>query len=180
MKNALALRFQQEIRPKIKEELGLPNIFSVPKLSKISISVSSGEYKSEKELLEKTKGWLSQISGQKPKVAKARISVASFNVREGEIVGLSVTLRGDRMYDFFQKIVTIVLPKVKDFQGVKNTAFDKQGNYNLGLTEQIIFPEVDYDKIGKITGLNISISTTAKDPLQARALLTALGMPFAK
>jgi large subunit ribosomal protein L5 len=178
--NSLKKIYQDEIKKKLAEELKLTNLLSVPSLTKITINVSSPEFKSDKDALEKTKTWVSLIAGQMPQVTKAKKSIASFNLREGDPVGVRVTLRGDRMFDFFQKLVDVVLPQVKDFQGVKNDGFDGHGNYNLGLAEQIIFPEVEYDKIGKVSGLTISITTSARDDEAGKALLTHLGMPFAK
>lgn len=178
--NSLKQKYQEKIIPQLKKELKLKNSLATPRLNKITINTSSPEFNSDKELKQKTLDWMEQISGQKPKIARARTSIAGFNLREGDIVGMFVTLRGDRMYDFFQKLVQIVLPRTKDFQGVKNTSFDAQGNYTLGVSEQIVFPEVKYDRIGRIQGLEITINTSAKDPKSARALLLALGMPFAK
>lgn len=172
--------YLKTLAPKLQEELGIKNVQAVPSLSKITINTSSKDFKSDKEFLAKTKAWLSAITGQAPAETKAKTSIAAFNLREGEIVGLKVTLRGDRMYDFFQKLVTIVLPRIKDFQGVGRNHFDKQGNYTLGLAEQIVFPEVEYDKIGRIQGLEITISTSVRDPQSSLALLIALGMPFTK
>lgn len=178
--NQLKEQFQTTILPKLQKELGMDNAMSVPRLGKITINTSSKEFNGDKELLEKTIAWIGAITGQKARIARAKTSIASFNLREGDIVGLFVTLRGDKMYDFYQKLVNIVLPRTKDFQGVKTTSFDAAGNYTLGLSEQIVFPEVDYDKIGRVQGLEITINTTARDPKEARALLEALGMPFAK
>lgn len=178
--NTLRQTYQKTILPKLKEELGLKNDLAVPKLVKISINTSSSDFKNDAELVKKTQSWLSDITGQFPKVTKARTSIAAFNLREGDIVGLAVTLRGERMYDFFQKFTSIVLPRTKDFQGVKLTSFDTQGNYTLGLPEQLLFPEIEYDKIGKVQGLEITFTTSARDPKSAKALLAALGMPFAK
>lgn len=178
--NSLRKLYQDEIKKKLAEELKLKNLLSTPSIRKITVNVSSPDFKSDKDALEKTKSWVSLIAGQMPQVTKAKKSIASFNLREGDPVGVRVTLRGDRMYDFFQKLVNIVLAQVKDFQGVSNSGFDGRGNYNLGLTEQIIFPEVEYDKIGKVSGLTISITTSARDDQSGRSLLTHLGMPFAK
>ena len=178
--NSLRKTYQEKIIPQLQKELDLPNAMSVPKLNKITLNTSSREFNADKDLLEKTSAWLGDITGQKARIARAKTSIASFNLREGDIVGLFVTLRGDRMYDFYQKFVNVVLPRTKDFQGVKTTSFDQKCNYTLGLSEQIVFPEVDYDKIGRVQGLEITINTTARDPKEARALLTALGMPFAK
>ena len=144
------------------------------------MNTSSGDFKNNKELLAKTKEWFAAIAGQKPVETKARLSVAGFDIREGDVVGVKTTLRGNLMYDFFQKLVGVVMPRLKDFQGISRKKVDNQGNYTLGLTEQIIFPEVDYDKIGQVQGLEVSVTTSTKDPKEALALLEALGMPFEK
>jgi large subunit ribosomal protein L5 len=178
--NTLKQTFREKIRVALQKELKLKNIMAVPELKKITVNTSSSEFRHEAEFLKKTAEVLMSVTGQKPKITKARTSIAGFNLREGDIVGLTVTLRGDKMYDFYQKFVGIVLPRTKDFQGVKLTSFDQKGNYSLGLPEQIIFPEVEYDKIGRIQGLEITISTSAKNKADAKALLIALGMPFAK
>lgn len=178
--NSLRQTYQEKIVPVLKKELNLDNTLSVPKVVKVTVNTSSSEFKNDANLVEKTKGWMSDITGQAPKVTKARTSIAAFNLRAGDIVGMSVTLRGERMYDFVQKLISIVLPRTKDFQGIKTTSFDKNGNYTLGLSEQLLFPEVEYDKIGKVQGLEITFTTSASDPQSAKALLTALGMPFAK
>ncbi|MBU1070797.1 50S ribosomal protein L5 [Patescibacteria group bacterium] len=180
MKSDLKKKYQEVIRPALKKELGLSSVEAVPKITKITINTSSRDFKNDKDLLKKTKEWMSAISGQVPIETKAKLSVASFDLREGDIVGLKITLRGNLMYDFFQKLVNVVMPRLKDFQGVSRKKIDNQGNYTLGLTEQIIFPEVDYDKISKVQGLEISITTSTKDPTKALALLEALGMPFEK
>lgn len=178
--NVLREKYQKELIPVLQKELNLAHPLAVPKLTKITVNTSSRDFEHDKELLGNTREWLSAITGQTPRINKARKAIAGFNIRENDIVGISVTLRGDRMYDFFQKLVNVVLPQTKDFQGVKRTSFDGRGSYSLGLSEQLIFPEVEYDKIKRIQGLEISISTTANSSDQALALLTALGMPFAK
>lgn len=178
--NTLRQQYQEKLIPELQKELKLDNPLAVPHIQKITINTSNKDFHHDKDFLEKTVTWMSAISGQKAKITRAKQSIASFNLREGDIVGLAVTLRGDRMYDFLQKLIAIILPRTKDFQGIKTTSFDTKGNYTLGLTEQIIFPEVDYDKIGRIQGLEITISTSAASADSARALLTALGMPFAK
>lgn len=180
MNNTLGKTYQEKLKAELGKTLGIKNISAVPSIKKITINVAEGDLKADKDLLEKSRLWLSQITGQIPRNNRAKTSIAGFNVREGDIVGLSVTLRGSRMYDFYEKLVNIVLPQVKDFQGVSTKSFDHHGNYNLGLAEQIIFPEVDYDKIGRISGLSICITTSAATDDEARALLEALGMPFAK
>ena len=178
--NSLRKNFNEKIVPQLQKQLKLDNALAVPRLQKITLNTSSPELNSNKELLEKTTEWLAAVTGQKPRITRAKQSIAGFNLREGDIVGLSVTLRGDRMYDFYQKLVNIVFPRTKDFQGVKTTSFDTRGNYTIGLNEQIVFPEVDYDKIGRVQGLEITINSTARDPRTAKELLTALGMPFIK
>jgi large subunit ribosomal protein L5 len=173
-------KYQKEIRPTLQKELKLSSVEQTPKIVKITVNTSSKDFKTDKEFLAKTKDWMSKITGQFATERKSRGAIAAFNLRENEVVGLKVTLRGERMYDFFEKLVTIVLPRLKDFQGVSRTTFDKGGNYSLGLVEQIVFPEVEYDKIGKIQGLQITISTSATDAPSAEKLLEALGMPFTK
>ncbi len=180
MTQTLKDQYQKEIRPALQKELGLKSVEAAPKMVKITVNTSSRDFKSDKEFLEKTKGWLATITGQAPTETRSKKSIAAFNLREGDVVGLKITLRGDRMYDFYQKLVSIVLPRIKDFQGVSRTTFDKNGNYTLGLGEQIVFPEVEYDKIGRIQGLEMTISTSAKDSAQAEKLLSAMGMPFTK
>jgi len=180
MTQTLKENYLKVIRPSLQKDLGLSSIEAAPKLEKITINTSSKEFKTDKELLTKTKTWMSIITGQTPLETKAKKSIAAFNLREGEVVGLKVTLRGNRMYDFFQKLTSIVLPRIKDFQGVSKRTVDQNGNYTLGLSEQIVFPEVEYDKIGRIQGLEITISTSAKDASSSLMLLTALGMPFTK
>jgi large subunit ribosomal protein L5 len=173
-------KYIKEIRPTLQKELGLSSSEATPKITKITVNTSSKDFKTDKELLAKTKDWMSKITGQIVSERRSKSAIAAFNLRENEIVGLKVTLRGDRMYDFFQKLVTIVLPRLKDFQGVSRTTFDKTGNYSLGLVEQIVFPEVEYDKIGRIQGLQITVSTSASDAASAEKLLEVLGMPFTK
>ena len=180
MTQTLKDQYQKEIRPALQKELGLKSIEAVPKMVKITVNTSSKDFKTDKEFLDKTKGWLSTITGQTPMETRSKKSIAAFNLREGDVVGLKTTLRGDRMYDFVQNLVGIVLPRIKDFQGVSRTTFDKNGNYTLGLFEQIVFPEIEYDKIGRIQGLEMTISTSADDSAQAEKLLTSLGMPFTK
>lgn len=173
-------KYLKEIRPTLQKELKLSSSEATPKLVKITVNTSSKDFKTDKEFLAKSRDWMSKITGQMVSERKSKSAIAAFNLRENEIVGLKVTLRGDRMYDFFQKLVTIVLPRLKDFQGVSRATFDKNGNYSLGLSEQIVFPEVEYDKIGKIQGLQITISTSANDSVSAEKLLEVLGMPFTK
>lgn len=180
MTQTLKENYLKVIRPALQKDLGLSSIEAAPKLEKITLNTSSKDFKTDKELLTKTKAWMATITGQTPLETKAKKSIAAFNLREGEVVGLKITLRGNRMYDFFQKLTSIVLPRIKDFQGVSKKTVDQNGNYTLGLSEQIVFPEVEYDKIGRIQGLEITISTSAKDAASSLMLLTALGMPFTK
>lgn len=178
--NTLKEKYQKEIRPSLQKELGMTSVEEVPKLVKITVNSSSKDFKTDKDFLAKTKVWLATVTGQTPLATKSKTSIAAFNLREGEIVGLKVTLRGDRAYDFFQKLTTIVLPRLKDFQGVSRQTFDQKGTYSLGFSEQIVFPEIEYDKIGRIQGLEVIISTSAKDAKTSMRLLESLGMPFTK
>ncbi len=156
------------------------NNLAQPRISKIVLNIGLKEAAHDKGVLDRVTEQLATIAGQKPKVTRARLSIANFKLRAGDPVGLTVTLRGKRMQDFFTKLVQIVLPRVRDFQGVPTTAFDKKGNYTLGLSEQIVFPEIDYAKIDKIRGLEITVVTTAGNPATAQDYLAALGMPFKK
>lgn len=180
MTQTLYEKYLKEIRPSLQKELGLQSVEAVPKMVKITVNSSSRDFKTDKDFLAKTKTWISTITGQEPVETKSRSSIAAFNLREGEVVGLKVTLRGRRMYDFFEKLISVVLPRLKDFQGVSRHTFDKNGNYTLGFSEQIVFPEVEYDKIGRIQGLEVTISTSAKDAKTALMLLQVMGMPFTK
>src|SRR3989344_5057492 len=180
MAQTLKQFYKEKVQKELQKELHLANINAVPSLVKITVNTSSRDFKSDREFLEKTKAWLSAVTGQTPAATKAKQSIASFNLREGDIVGLKVTLRGDRAYDFLQKLITVIFPSFRDFQGISKTSFDKEGNYTLGLKEQIVFPEVEYDKIGRIQGLEITITTSAKDKTSAFAYLKAMGMPFTK
>ena len=180
MTQQLKEKYFTEIRPQLQKDLGLSSPEAAPKITKITVNSSSRDFKTDKDFLAKTKTWFGLITGQAPQETKSKHSIAAFNLREGEIVGVRVTIRGDRMYDFYQRLVTIVLPRLKDFQGVSVKTFDGQGNYTLGLSEQIVFPDIEYDKIGKTQGLQITISTSAKNASDSMMLLKALGMPFAK
>lgn len=174
-------KYQKEVLPKLQEEFAIKNILAVPKLQKIVINVGVGEAKGNPAILEKVMQNIAALSGQKPVAAKAKKSIANFKISKGDVIGVTVILRGNRMYEFFDKLVSIVLPKVRDFRGVKSTAFDLQGNFALGLKEQAIFPEVIFEGGGeKIRGLEISIITSAKDQNQGKRLLELLGMPFKK
>ena len=176
----LKTRFHETIRPALMQQLGITNIHATPKLLKIIVNVGVPKSDSSAKDIETIKAEISAITGSAPKVAGAKQSIAGFKIRAGDPVGVSVTLRGIKMFDFLDKLCRIVLPQVKDFRGVKTTAFDNSCNYTLGLSEQIIFPEIDYAKTEKVHGLEIVIVTTATSIPHARALLTSLGMPFAK
>lgn len=178
--NTLQEKYKKEIQKKLQEELGIKNTNAVPMLSKIVINMGVKDALADKKNMEKGAEVMSQITGQKPKVMKAKKSISTFKLREGDQIALMVTLRGKRMYDFYQKLTTIVFPRFRDFHGVKPESFDGKGNYTLGFAENTVFPEIDPSKIDKIQGLEISIVTTAKNNDQGLALLKALGMPFRK
>jgi len=173
-------RYRKEVIPKLMELCGYKNIMQVPHLDKIVLNIGMGEAIRDAKTLEAAEKDLMVISGQKPVVTRAKKSIAAFKLRSGMPIGLKVTLRGKRMYDFFDKLVNAVLPREREFQGVPRNSFDGWGNYTLGLKEQIVFPEVDYDSIDKVRGLEVSIITTAKTDEEGRHLLEALGMPFSK
>ena len=174
----LRVRFDKEIAPAMLKELGLSNHMAVPRLEKIIVNMGVGEATQNAKLMDPAVNELGQIAGQKPVVTRARKSIAAFKVREGQAIGCMVTLRGDRMYEFMDRLVTIVLPRVRDFRGVSTKSFDGRGNYTLGLHDQLIFPEIDYAKVDKQKGMNVTIVTTAPDDNQARTLLKHMGMPF--
>ena len=175
----LKQRYEEEIRSSLQEELQLSSIMQAPKITKITLNMGVGEAKTDAKALDAAIEELSTITGQRAQVRRARKSIANFKLREGMAVGARVTLRGARMYEFLDRLVSIALPRIRDFRGLDPDSFDGRGNYSLGIREQIIFPEIDYDSINQIRGLDVAITTTAKDDDQARALLTALGMPFA-
>lgn len=176
----LKQKYFEKIRQQLKDELKLENIMAAPKLEKIVVAVGLKEALTDKKVLETVASELTAITGQKPVVRKARKSIAAFKLRSGEPVGISVTLRGARMYDFLEKLTTIVFPRVRDFHGADPKGFDGNGNYSIGFSEQIVFPEIDYGKIDKIRGLEVTIVTNAADNTAGLALLKALGMPFKK
>ncbi len=173
-------KYKNEIVPKLQEELGITNSMAIPQLDKIVISIAAGDVKDNAGSLDKLMVNLGALSGQKPVVTKAKQSVSNFKVSKGQSIGAMVTLRGKRMYEFLDKLISIVLPKVRDFRGISNTAFDGQGNYALGLREQIIFPEVDYKNVDKVRGLAVAIITTTNDKEVGKRLLELFGMPFRK
>ena len=172
-------RYLNELRPQLKDELGLASVMQVPKISKITLNMGVGDAKTEAKALDSAMEELATIAGQHAQMRKARKSIAAFKLREGMPIGARVTLRGDRMYEFLDRLVSIALPRIRDFRGLDPGSFDGRGNYSLGIREQIIFPEIDYDQIAAVRGLDIAITTTAADDEGARALLRGLGMPFA-
>jgi large subunit ribosomal protein L5 len=174
----LKSRFQKEVAPALMKEFGLRNPMAVPHLHKIVVNMGVGEATQNAKVLDPAASELGQITGQKPVITRAKKSIAAFKVRAGMPIGAMVTLRGDRMYEFFDRLVNVVLPRVRDFRGVSTKAFDGRGNYTLGLHDQLIFPEIDYAKVDKLKGMNVTIVTTARSDDQARALLKHLGMPF--
>jgi len=171
-------KFDNELRDQLQQELGAPNPMAVPRLLKIVVNVGVGRATQDIKELDRAVEELAQVTGQKPSIRRARKSVASFRLREGMPIGATVTLRGDRMFEFFDRLVAIVLPRVRDFRGVPRDSFDGRGNYTLGLKDQLIFPEVDYTQVDRVRGMNVTICTTADNDEQARALLQGLGMPF--
>ncbi len=172
--------FEKEIVKKVQEELGLKNPMAVPHIKKIVVNASTKDFLSDKKNLEKAAEDLSTITGQKPKIAKAKVSIATFKLREGDKLGLVVTLRGKRMYDFYEKLVKIVLPRVRDFAGISEKWFDGRGNLSIGFSENTVFPEIDPGKVEKIRSLQVTIVINAGDNKSAKVLLTAMGMPFKK
>lgn len=171
---------KKEIEKKVREKLGIKNPMATPRLSKITVNMGVKNAVADKKNVEEAAEILGQITGQKVKITKAKKSIASFKLREGEPIGVMATLRGERMYDFFQKLVAIVLPRLRDFRGVSGRSFDGRGNYTLGLSEYTVFPEIDPGKVNKVQGLEVCVITTAKNNEEGMALLTILGMPFEK
>lgn len=171
-------RYRAEIVPAMREQFGYKNVMQVPKVTKVTLNMGVGEGTHDAKVMEEAATQLGQITGQKAQVRRARKSVANFKLRAGMPVGLRVTIRGDRMYEMLDRLVSIALPRIRDFRGVSPDGFDGQGNYNLGVREQIIFPEIEYDKIDRLRGMDIAITTTAKTDEEGRALLKLLGMPF--
>lgn len=170
--------YSKTVVPALKKEFGYKNPMSIPKLEKIAINIGLGEATSNAKLMDGAVNELTAIAGQKPVVTKAKKSIAAFKLRENMPIGCMVTLRGDRMYEFFDRLVNVALPRVRDFRGVSSKSFDGRGNYTLGIKEQLIFPEIDYAKVEKTKGMNISITTTARTDAEGLALLKQLGMPF--
>ena len=171
-------RYNTEIRASLQEELELPNLMMVPRLEKIVLNMGVGEAVGSAKLLEGALEDMSTIAGQKPVVTRAKKSLASFKLREGQAIGCKVTLRGDRMYEFLDRLISLAIPRIRDFRGLSRKSFDGNGNYTFGVTEQLIFPEIDYDKVGATRGMDITIVTTANTDDAGRALLSAFGFPF--
>jgi len=180
MSHVMKERYQEDIVPALKKSLGLNNTMQVPRVSKVVVNIGVGEALDNAKALDAAVSDMTLVTGQKPVITKALKSIANFKLREGRQIGVKVTLRGDRMWAFLDRLVNIALPRVRDFRGVSANAFDGRGNYTLGLREQLVFPEIEYDKIDKLRGLEISIVTTARNDEEGRELLTLLGMPFKK
>ncbi len=178
--NRLKEQYTKEVKAKLQEDFGIKNVMAVPKLEKIVISMGLGEAKENNGILDKVKVYLTALAGQAPIIAKAKKSIANFKLSQGQPIGMKVTLRGDRMYAFYDKFVNVVLPKVRDFKGISDESFDGQGNLNIGLKEQTIFPEVDYRTVDKTRGLAVTFVTNAPNKEQGKKLLEYLGMPFRK
>jgi large subunit ribosomal protein L5 len=171
-------QYRENIAPELMKKFGYKSVMQVPRLAKITLNMGVGEAVNDKKNIDMAVGDMTKIAGQKPVVTKARKAIANFKIREGLAIGCMVTLRGERMYEFLDRLVSVAFPRVRDFRGVSGRAFDGRGNYNIGLKEQIIFPEIEYDKIDKLRGMNISITTTAKTDEEAKALLAAFRFPF--
>ncbi|MBQ7244338.1 MAG: 50S ribosomal protein L5 [Bacilli bacterium] len=178
--NRLAKKYRSEVVPALVKEFGYSSVMMTPKIEKIVINMGVGDATSNSKALDDAVADLTTLSGQKPVITKAKKSIASFKVREGQSIGCKVTLRGQRMYEFLDKLISIALPRVRDFRGISRNSFDGHGNYTLGVKEQLIFPEIDYDKVNKIRGMDVVIVTTAKSDKEAEALLEKMGMPFRK
>ncbi len=170
--------YKSEIAPRLQQELGLKNVMEIPRITKVTLNMGVGEALADKKVLENAVAEMQLIAGQKPVVTKARKSIAAFKVREGWPIGCKVTLRGERMYEFLERLVSIAIPRIRDFRGISAKSFDGRGNFAMGVTEQIIFPEIDYDKIDKLRGLDITITTTARNNDEGRALLRAFNFPL--
>jgi len=170
--------YKETVAPELLSQFGYKSVMEVPRISKITLNMGVGEAVGDKKILEHAVGDMTKIAGQKPVVTKARTSIAGFKIRDGYPIGCMVTLRGEKMYEFLDRLVTVAMPRIRDFRGIGGKGFDGRGNYNLGVKEQIIFPEIEYDKIDALRGMNISITTTAKTDQEARALLAAFKFPF--
>jgi large subunit ribosomal protein L5 len=175
----LKQRYEDELRQRLKDELALDSVMQVPRVTKITLNMGVGEAKTEAKALDSAVSELSTIAGQHAQIRRARKSIAGFKIREGMPIGARVTLRGARMYEFLDRLIAVALPRIRDFRGLSPDSFDGRGNYSLGIREQIIFPEIDYDDVASVRGLDVAITTTAESDAQAYALLSGLGMPFA-
>lgn len=173
-------RYKAEMAPVLMKKFGYKSVMQIPKLDKVVINIGCGEARDNPKIIDAIMGDLSKITGQRPQVCKAKKSVANFKLREGMSIGAKVTLRGERMYEFVDRLFSVALPRVRDFRGINPNGFDGRGNYNMGIREQLIFPEIDYDKIDKVRGMDICFVTTAKTDEEGRELLTLMGAPFAK
>jgi large subunit ribosomal protein L5 len=176
----LKTTYEEELRPRLKEELGVSSVMQVPRVTKVTLNMGVGEAKIEAKALDSAVEQLTTIAGQRAQIRRARKSIAGFKVREGMPVGTKVTLRGARMYEFLDRLVSIALPRIRDFRGLSPRSFDGRGNYSIGIREQIIFPEIDYDSVDRVRGLDVTITTTAQTDEEALALLRGLGLPFAE
>jgi large subunit ribosomal protein L5 len=176
----LKTRYQDEIRPALIERFEYSSPMQAPRIEKIVLNMGVGDAKQDSKVLEAAAGQLAQIAGQRPNVRRARKSIAAFKLREGMPVGVSVTLRGERAYEFFDRLLSVAIPRIRDFRGLRATSFDGRGNYTLGVREQIIFPEIDYDAVDQVRGLDVTITTSAQTDEEAYALLSAFGMPFTR
>ena len=172
--------YQKTVVPKLKQDLGVANVMEIPKITKITVNMGVGEAVADRKVMDAAVADLTKITGQKPKLCMSKKSIASFKVRENLAIGTKVTLRGERMWEFFDRLVTIAIPRIRDFRGINPRSFDGRGNFSLGIKEQIIFPEIQYDQIDQLRGMDITITTTAKDDKQGRALLSAFNFPFRK
>jgi large subunit ribosomal protein L5 len=180
MSEALKERYETEVAPALMKALNLDNVMEIPRIKKIVVNIGVGEALDNAKALDAAVSDMTQITGQKPVITKARLSIANFKLREGRAIGVKVTLRGERMWAFLDRLMNVALPRVRDFRGISPDAFDGRGNYTLGLREQLVFPEIEYDKIDKLRGLEVAIVTTARTDDEARQLLVMLGMPFRK
>ena len=173
-------KYKKEMVPALKKELGIENELRLPRLEKLVVNIGMGDAATNAKILEAGLAQLGQITGQKPIITRAKKSIATFKIREGMPIGAKVTLRGERMYDFMTKLISVVLPRIRDFRGLNPKGFDGHGNYNLGLKDQLVFPEISYDEVQQLRGMNITVVTSGQNDIEARALLTQMGFPFKK
>lgn len=178
--NQLQEQYAKDIRPKLQQTLGIANVMAVPELQKIVVNVGLGEALANKKVIDAMSAQMSVITGQKPQLTRAKRAISTFKLRAGDVIGLKITLRGERMYDFLMKLIAIALPRVRDFRGIPMRGFDGKGNYTLGISEQTIFPELEYSMVDKVRGFEVTFVTSAEKDADAKALLTILGLPFEK